>query len=258
MGQLGYNIRLVCILPLFLPLPMHKPTFLLFSFLLFGACLSAQSDTLPARTFLRNMELGLDAVPYIAGEVGASVLFKKRFRGPYFRGKSHRQTSLRSHLKFTGYNSGFRQYLGLSTDTLSYRRFNGQYQHLGLSLGIEQQFVRKRLGYYVGAEAFGFYKWSNGEYQVEAYPLGQSTPFITETYDGAFAERAFGIATLFGIRYFIFRQLSLGLEAHFSAALNFTEVENQRDGFIFYDNNRVLDLRIQPIRVLYLSYHFGG
>ncbi|MCC7465316.1 MAG: hypothetical protein IT261_03555 [Saprospiraceae bacterium] len=237
---------------------MHKLTLLLLSFLLFSTFLSAQSDTLPPKIFLRNMELGIDAVPYIAGEVGASVLFKKRFRGPYFRGKSHRQTSLRSHFKFTGYNSGFRQYLGITAaDTLSYRRFNGQYQHLGLSLGIEQQFVRKRLGTYIGAEAFGFYKWSNGEYQVDAYPFGQNTPFITETYDGGFAERAFGVAALFGIRYFIFSQLSLGLEVHFSAALSFTEVENQRDGFILYDNNHTLDYRLQPIRVLYLSYHFG-
>lgn len=237
---------------------MHKLSLLLLSLFFCSAGLSAQSDTLPPRTFLRNMELGLDAVPYMAGEVGASVLFKKRFRGPYFRGKSHRQTSLRSHLKFTGYDSGFRQYLGFTAaDTLSYRRFDGQYQHLGLSLGIEQQFVRKRLGTYIGAEAFGFYKWSNGEYQEEAYPLGQSSPVITETYDGGFSERAFGVAALFGIRYFIFRQFSVGLEAHFSAALNFTEVENQRDGFIQYDNNRVLDLRLQPIRVLYLSYHFG-
>lgn len=238
---------------------MHKPTLLFAFFLFLCAKLDAQNDSLNAKTLLRKLELGLDAVPYMAGETGVSVLFKARFRGPYAGLKRHRQTVLRSHAKFTTYQSGYNHsLLNLNTaDTTFQRFFNGPYKHMGLSLGVEQQFVRKRLGTYIGAEAFGFYKWVNGVYRTEADPVGPASPVTINTYDGSYAEKAFGLAGLVGIRYFILRPLSIGLEAHFSAALSFSEIQNNENGVIFYDNSRLLDFRLQPIRVLYLSYHFG-
>ncbi|MBN8679017.1 MAG: hypothetical protein J0M29_12385 [Chitinophagales bacterium] len=238
---------------------MHKPI-LLFSFLLlFGINLGAQTDSVAPKTLLRKMELGIDGVPYMAGEAGVSILFKTRFRGPFFKGTRHRQMALRSHAKLTTYDSGF-SYLIPNTnvpDTFFYRSFSGPYRHFGLSVGIEQQFVRRRLGTYIGAEAFGFAKWVDGEYRVDADPVGPEPPNNIAIFDGSFSEKAFGLAGLVGIRYFILRPLSIGLEAHFSAALNFTEVQNYENGQILYDNSRVLDFRLQPIRVLYLSYHFG-
>ncbi|HLP94651.1 MAG TPA: hypothetical protein VK168_11480 [Saprospiraceae bacterium] len=238
---------------------MYKPALLLAFLLLFGLHVGAQTDSLAPKTLLRKLELGIDGVPYIAGEAGVSVLFKARFRGPYFKGARHRQTALRSHAKFTTYHDGF-SYLvpnAVVPDTLFFRSFSGPYQHFGLSVGIEQQFVRRRLGTYIGAEAFGFAKWVDGVYRVDADPVGPEPPINTAVFDGSFSEKAFGLAGLAGIRYFILRSLSIGLEAHFSAALNFTEVQNFENGVILYDNSRVLDFRLQPIRVLYLSYHFG-
>ncbi|HAD12438.1 MAG TPA: hypothetical protein DCF33_08360 [Saprospirales bacterium] len=239
---------------------MRQHKILLFFFLLHGACIMAQNDSLPTKTLLRKMEFGIDAVPYIAGEVGASFLFKVRFRGPYFGPKRHRQTVVRSHLKSTSYYDGYSSipfFNPATPDTSFQRHYYGRYQHLGLSLGIEQQFVRKRMGAYFGAEAFGFYKWTNGEYRTEADPTGPAPSFISESYDGSYAERAFGVAVLAGFRYFILRQLSIGLEAHFSGAFNFAESQSERNGVIIYDNNQLIEFRIQPIRVLYLSYHFG-
>jgi hypothetical protein len=239
---------------------MRQYKTLLFFFLLSGTSLLAQTDSLPTKTHLRNIELGLDAVPYIASEAGVSMLFKIRFRGPYFKPKVHRQTVLRSHLKLTTYHDGYSSIFINPTisDTTYQHSFFGRYKHIGYSLGIEQQFVRKRWGTYFGAEAFGFYKWTNGTYQKEADPEGPEPPFIAESYNRSHSERAIGVAALVGIRYFILRQLSIGLEAHMSGALNLAESQSVINGENIYDNNQILEIKIKPIRLLYLSYHFGG
>jgi hypothetical protein len=43
-----------------------------------------------------------------------------------------------------------------------------------------------------------------------------------------------------------------------SGALNLAESQSVINGENIYDNNQILEIKIKPIRLLYLSYHFGG
>lgn len=211
------------------------------------------------KTFpLFKNEIGLDAAPWARGDAGGSLILKKGLWSQTGE-KKQRQNALRLIGGYyeEKYSAGVYYF---RMDSLHHDFTNNGLRKIAFCyLGDELQIRYNRWQFHFGVD-IGYRRiWSNADYEHRITRVGLDTLIGQEFHQFKARSNGFRVGGFGGVDFFLFPRLSIGLEVLFEGGPNFERADTLENGAVTYSNKfAVFETDIKWLRLLYLSWHFGG
>lgn len=212
-----------------------------------------QEPTPPIKSGFAN-EIGIDFATLARGKKGTVILYKHAIGTPK-SANWEKRTALRG---LVGYyresllHSSFPRIVG---DSLFIETSQGNQEHYFVNLGVERQLSRRKFRLYYGADAGYRYRKYRADTQYEAYVQGAYSSY--DQQQGEVRTNRYEASVFGGGNYFIWPQLSIGLELQVAFAIEMSSSDIIRDDqVISSDTNTLSDFSLNMPRLLYLSFHF--
>ncbi|MDO8366068.1 MAG: hypothetical protein Q7T20_04660 [Saprospiraceae bacterium] len=231
---------------------LPKAVFPLAFLFLFGQQVFSQES----RPFRYSDEIGIGFSPILRGQTGVSLLYKYALRKStdVERRKRYALRVLLGYYDEPYNSSSFRKVVA---DTIFLIEGSGQSMHRFINTGMELQTLKKNFRFYVGAD-LGYRYWTSAS-ESQYISQVKDVRFITEEFDYKSKNNVVQASILVGVNYFFTPRFSVGLEANFSAALEFSNSKLLQAGSVVRnDKGTLLEMETRLWRLLYMSYHFGG
>lgn len=133
---------------------------------------------------------------------------------------------------------------------------NSKYNYFIYS-GLEFHRDKRHWRFYVGPEVGFRYSVSHSQSTKTTQLVGTDSLLTTAKYSANIVTQSPHIAFLGGVQFFIIPHVSIGLELNVDSGLEFSQIESINPLTTTRSRHVSFNHRINLIRLLYLSYHFG-
>lgn len=206
------------------------------------------------RPFRYNNDIGIDFAPFLRGEPGISLLYKHGLNKTADIEKRKR-LALRVLVGYYESSYGYTSLYKQTVDSIFFKEGAGNRNDRFISGGLELQIRKNKFRWHLGADLG--YRHASNSGKSQDFTQSGGKRYVTANYDN---ETKYNIAEgsiLAGVNYFFLPRFSIGLEADFSLAMEFSKSKVLQNGSVLFQDHGTL-IEVGPrFKTLHLSYHFG-
>ncbi len=207
-----------------------------------------------SRPFRYNNDIGIDFAPFLRGEPGISLLYKHGLNKTADIEKRKR-LALRMLVGYYESSYGYTTLYKQTVDSIFFKEGAGNRNDRFISGGLEFQIRKNKFRWHLGADLG--YRHASASGKSQDFTQSGGKRYVTANYDN---ETKYNIAEgsiLAGVNYFFLPRFSIGLEADFSLAMEFSKSKVLQNGSVLFQDHGTL-IEVGPrFKTLHLSYHFG-